>query len=196
MDVIGYLTLLQNAIPEGLAWTRAPLAFMTRLLTAIAKEFARIDARARNLPNEADPRETVELIDDWERFAGLPDICVTKEQSLQERQVALSAKLRMQGGQNAAYFIQIASDLGYEGATVDHKFMELTCNDDCNDELHSPDDKYTWVMNLPSDGGFYQMDAESPCDNALASWGDEAIECRINRYSPSHTTIIFAYTGP
>lgn len=193
MVVSDYVSLLQNALPQGIAWPRWDGSFLTQLLRGLAPEFTRVDARARDLLNEADPRTTVELIDEWEAFAGLPDPCVTEEQTLEQRQVALCAKLLMQGGQSVAYFISMAENLGYAGTTIDHQFFEMTCESECDAELHGPDDKFAWVINLPSAGGFYEMDCESPCDEALASWGDEAIECRINRYAPAHINPIFAY---
>jgi len=195
MGIGEYVTLLQNAMPFGLAWARAADSFVTKLLTGIAAEFARIDARALDIIKESDPRTVTELIDEWEAFAGLPDPCVTQEQTLEQRRVALSAKLLMQGGQSPAYFIGMAEDLGYEGATIDHQFFMMNCNDDCNASLHSEDDAFFWTLNLPSNGGFFIMNCNSPCDEALASWGDEVIECRVNRYSPAHTTVNFAYLG-
>lgn len=195
MVLSDYVTLLQNALPQGLAWPRWDGSFLTQLLRGLAPEFARVDARAGDLLNEADPRNTVELIDEWEAFAGLPDPCVTQEQTLEQRRVALSAKLLMQGGQSPAYFIGLAEALGYEGATIDHQFFMMNCNDDCNASLNSEDDAFFWRLNLPSSGGFFIMNCNSPCDEALASWGDEVIECRINRYSPAHTTVNFAYLG-
>lgn len=193
MGINEYLSLFQNVIPQGLAWPRWEGSFVTKLLKALSPEFARIDARLVDLQNEADPRTTVELIDEWEKFAGLPDICVTEEQTLEQRRVALCAKLLMEGGQSVDYFIGMAEALGYANTTIDHQFFEMDCESDCDAELHGPGDKYVWVINLLSDGGYYQMDCESPCDEALASWGDEAIECRIRRYAPAHTTPLFAY---
>ena len=195
MVVSDYVSLLQNAMPVGLAWARAVGSFVTRLLTGIATEFARIDARALDIIKESDPRTTTELIDEYEAFAGLPDICVTVEQTLEQRRVALCAKLLMEGGQNPEYFIGLAEELGYVGTTIDHQFNVLNCNDDCNDALHGPEDVFFWQMNLPSDGAFYLMNCNSPCNEALASWGDEVIECRVNRYGPAHMNVIFAYTA-
>lgn len=193
MVVSDYVTLLQNALPVGLAWARAATSFVTQLLSGIALEFARIDARALDMIRESDPRETTELIDEWEAFAGLPDPCVTTEQTLEQRRVAVCSKLLMQGGQSIPYFLSIAQNLGYEGATIDDQFEMMDCNSDCDAELHSADDIFFWQLNLPSDGAFYEMDCNSPCDESLASWGDEAIECRINRYKPAHTNVAFAY---
>lgn len=195
MVLSDYVSLLQNAMPVGLAWARAAKSFVTQLLTGIAIEFARVDTRALNVIRESDPRETTELINEWEAFTGLPDPCVTTGQTLEQRRVAVCSKLLMEGGQSVEYLLSIAQNLGYEDATIDHQFEMMNCNSDCNAELHSEDDIFFWRMNLPSDGGFYEMNCNSPCEESLASWGDEVIECRINRYKPAHTNVIFAYTA-
>jgi uncharacterized protein YmfQ (DUF2313 family) len=53
-----YLSQLQALLPQGAAWTRERDAALTRLLDAFAEEFARVDARARQLLDESDPRST------------------------------------------------------------------------------------------------------------------------------------------
>jgi|GEM_PF-2742733 len=77
-----YLALCQNLLPSGPAWPRESDAFVTRLLDAWAQELARIDARVDALIEEADPRTTSELLDDWEREYGLPDECLFRTTTL------------------------------------------------------------------------------------------------------------------
>ena len=193
MNVADYLSLLQASLPQGLAWPRSPTALLTKMLNAIATEFARVDARALNLMDEQDPRTTLELLPDHEAFAGLPDPCVTTEQTIEQRRNALKSKLRMRGGQSPTYFIAAAEDMGYVGATIEHQYHIMHCNDECDYLLHSASDVHTWTLNLPSDGAYFVMTTNSTCDDSLAAWGDEAIECRVNRYKPAHTNIIFTY---
>lgn len=187
-----YLQQLQALLPRGLAWPRAASAYLTKLLSAFSEELARFDQRVDELLNEADPRTTNELLPDWERVAGLPDPCVTEELSIEQRRAALVTKLTLLGGQSRAYFIAMSEALGYVDTTID-EYLPMTCNDDCNDALYSENDRYVWQINLKSDGGIFVANCQSPCDSPLQSWGDEIIECRINRYKPAHTTVIFAY---
>lgn len=148
--------------------------------------------RAADILAEADPRTTSELLADWERVAGLPDPCVTVAQTVEQRRAALVSLLTSLGGQSRQYFIDLAASMGYPGATID-EYRPMTCTDDCNDALWSQPDRFAWQINLPSGGGVWEMSCTSPCDSPLAAWGDEAVECRINRYKPAHTTAIFAY---
>lgn len=192
LNAESYLQQLQALLLQGKAWTREVGTVLTNLLSGVAKEFARIDTRAEDLLNEADPRTTTELLEDWERVAALPDPCITVDQSIAQRRVALVSKLTMQGGQSRPYFIAMAADLGYADATVD-EFRPLNCNDDCNDALWSQGDRFVWQLNLPSDGATYIANCNDNCITPLQAWGDEVIECRINKFKPAHTTAIFAY---
>lgn len=188
-----YLSQLQALLPRGLAWAKSQSSTLTKMLLAWADEFARVHLRCDDLINEADPRTTVELLLDWERVAELPDPCVTTEQSITQRQAALTSKLTMSGGQSRAYFISIAESMGYPGATID-EYLPANCNGNCNDALYSEDDKYVWTLNLPfSTGGVFVANCNGNCNDALQSWGDEALECRVRKNKPAHTSVLFAY---
>lgn len=187
-----YLRQLQALLPQGPAWPREDGATVTKLLDSWSVELARVDARIEALLNEADPRVTSELLADWELLAGLPDPCVTSAQTIEQRRLALVSKLTNLGGQSKQYFINLAASMGYAGATID-EYRPMNCNDDCNDALYSTDDRFFWTINLPSTAGVFVMNCNGTCNDALQAWGDEAIECRINKYKPAHTTAIFAY---
>lgn len=111
-----YRSQLQALLPPGAAWTREPNAVLTKTLHAIADELARVDVRADELLTESDPRATFELLGDWERAFGLPATCVPAGQTTTERRNALAAKVAALGGQSRAYFLKLASDIGFVGA--------------------------------------------------------------------------------
>lgn len=189
-----YLAQLQALLPQGAAWPREAEATLTKLLAALAEELARVDARAEDLLDEADPRTAYELLADWERVAGLPDPCVTDTQSTDQRRAVLVARLAHLGGQSAAYFINIAVALGYPGATVS-EFRPATCNDDCNDAIGTEDWRFAWRLNLPQAAAVFVATCNSTCNDALQGWGNTALECVVNRVKPAHTTVLFAYGG-
>jgi len=187
------LQQLLALLPKGPAWPREGDTILYAQLSNFADELARVNARVIDLVNEADPRTTYELLTDWERVAGLPDPCVDSDTlTIEQRQIALTTKITLRGDQSRRYFIEMAAGMGYPGATID-EYRPMTCNDTCNDALWSAGDIFTWQINLPSDGGIVYANCNSDCNVPLQSWGDEAIECRINRYKPAHTTVIFAY---
>lgn len=168
------------------------------LSAELAAEGAALDAADRSadgILREGDPRTTSELLAAWERVAGLPDSCVIAtgaEQTVEQRRAALVAKLISLGGQSRQYFIGLAAALGYPGATID-ECRPFNCNSNCNDALWSQADRFAWQINLPSAGGVFIMNCNSPCDSPLGAWGDAAVECRIQRLKPAHTTALVAY---
>lgn len=196
MIAADYTAQLQALLPQGAAWPRSNEALLTRLLSAWADGFARADALATELCRvEIDPGDAVISLNDWERILGLPDSCVLaagEDQSVAQRQAAAHSKLVSSGGQSAAFFIRLAEDLGYAGARIE-TFAPMTCNSFCNDALWSEADRFTWLLVVPSGGGTFVANANSPCDSPLASWGDAALECRISHLKPAESAALIAY---
>lgn len=191
MTADDYLSQLQALLPQGPAWPRDSSATLTMLLQAMADELARIDNRAAQLIEETDPRTTDELLADLERVAGLPDTCVATSQTTAQRRAALHAKLTTLGGQSAAYFIALAASLGYTVTITE--FDQHTVADDVNHPLYGQPWQFAWQVNAPQDtvGVF---DVNGTVDDPLAWWGNEALECSINRLKPAHTHVLFAYS--
>lgn len=71
-----YQSQLLELLPLGAVWPRDLDTGLAKLLLAKADEFARVDGRADQLIEEADPRTTSEMLSDWERVVGLPDECM------------------------------------------------------------------------------------------------------------------------
>lgn len=162
-------------------------------LEAEGKQLDAAQQSADQLLAEMHPSTATVSLPDWERVYGLPDPCVTIAHSIDQRRAALNSKANAKGGQSIAYFVGLAAIMGYPGATVD-EFPMATCNSDCNAELNSEDDGFFWRLNLPAaTGGVFQATCNSDCNSPLQSWGDEALECRIRKLRPAHTTVLFAY---
>jgi len=69
-------------------------SLLGRLFAVIADELAKIESRAFYLLQESTPGLSVELLEDWEKEAGLPDSCSsTLELTVPERQLQVHAKL-------------------------------------------------------------------------------------------------------
>lgn len=191
MTAEDYLAQLQALLPQGPAWPRDAGATLTKLLQAMADELARIDGRAAQLIEEADPRTTAELLADWERVAGLPDSCVTAAQSTAQRRAALHAKLTTLGGQSTAYFIALAASLGYTVTITE--FEQHTVVDDVEHPLYSHPWQFAWQINAPQDTVGTLSVTDTVAD-PLAWWGNELLECVVNRLKPAHTHVLFAYS--
>ncbi len=191
MTTDDYLAQLQALLPHGPAWPRDAGATLTKLLQAMADELVRVDGRAIQIIEEADPRTTNELLADWERVAGLPDSCVTAAQSTAQRRAALHAKLTTLGGQSTAYFIALAASLGYTVTITE--FDQHTVNDDVNHPMYGQPWQFAWQVNAPQDTVGTLSVTDTVAD-PLAWWGNELLECVIRRIKPAHTHVLFAYS--
>ncbi|WP_166304668.1 YmfQ family protein [Bradyrhizobium sp. 2S1] len=114
-----YLALL----PQGQAWPRhAPDSTTVRGITGLCDYWGFVDGRAADLlERESDPRQTVELLRDWESNWGLPDPCYQSPQSIAERQQALIMRMTMQGAQSREFFIGIAAQIGYSITITEYR---------------------------------------------------------------------------
>lgn len=192
MDSAAYLDQLQALLPPGDAIATEANSVWSDVLLVIARELARLDLRVDDLLRESDPRATAELLVEWETETGLPDSCTGPIADFEGRRLAVVQRLTTRGGQSAAYFISVAAQLGYAGATVE-EYRPMHCQDPCDASLESVADLYTWTLRVGTDGGYRIMTAESAADDALATWGDQALECMIKRLRPAHTSVLFAY---
>lgn len=192
MNAAAYYAQLRSLLPPGDLWPRRDDAGLARLLAAIAEEFARLDGRARDLVREADPRTTSELLDDFERVAGLPDPCVPDVQSVEARRSRLVQKLTGRGGQSRAFFIELAAGLGFTITITE--FRRFTAVSACTDGINADPWCHTWRVNAPS-VRIDHMTATSTCAEPIRSWGNELLECVLTRLKPAHTHLLFGYGG-
>jgi uncharacterized protein YmfQ (DUF2313 family) len=186
-----YLQQLQALLPKGPAWTHEADALITQLLTAFAEEFARVDQRIDNLVNEADPRTTNELLTDWERVAGLPDLCTGIPETIALRRELLVAKLTNLGGQSKQFYIDLAAKLGFTITITEFKRWRVTSL--VNDPLNGVEWAFVWRVNAAQDT-IRKFTVAGRVNEPLASWGNTALECAISRLKPAHTYVQFAYT--
>jgi uncharacterized protein YmfQ (DUF2313 family) len=189
-----YLAHLQALLPQGPAWPREDDAALTQLLAAWADELARVDGRAADLVEEADPRTTAALLADWERVAGLRDSCVAAlagTQTTAQRRAALVAKLTTIGGQSAAYFIARAARLGYTITVTEFDLHDV--EDNVEHPLTGTPWQFAWQVNAAEDT-IGVLAVTDTVEDPLAWWGNELLECVINRLKPAHSHVLFAYT--
>lgn len=185
-----YRDILDALSPPGQALPRESDSTWQRLLDARAGAFQRVDGRAQTLLEEADPRTTYELLPDWERVAGLPDPCVTGDQTVAERQAALVRVLTGTGGASRVYFIALAAALGYAIDVEDYTAHSV--GDTVDTPIRGIEWRWAWTVRAPADT-VNDLTVVAGVDEPLASWGNQRLECVISRYKPAHTLVLFAY---
>lgn len=52
---------------------------------------------------------------------------------------------------------------------------------------------HRWRINAPSTT-FTYFTTRSPCNEPLRKWGNELLECVMNRYAPAHSVLLFGYS--
>lgn len=193
LTVEDYLQALIALAPKGDAW---PLdegdSTLRDLLYGLAEEWARLDARTQALLNEADPRTTTECIDDWERVLELPDNCGIAPDSLQKRRAAAAAKYGAIGGQTIDYFIQLAAIFGFTITIEEYRGFRAGAGR-CGESLAPADVIFYWKITAPLETISHFRPGASTAGDPLVGFGNDALECLINKYKPAHTEPIFAY---
>lgn len=193
MTADDYRRQMQALMPRGMAWALVPLAWMTRLLAGLSEEFARIDARVRDLIGESDPRTTIEMLADWERTLALPDNCSNVlAPTLQGRRDDVLSKLVGIGGQSRAYYIAVAARLGY-AITIEEFVPFRVGRSRVGNRVYSQDWTWVWRVNGPPVKITAFRVGRSRMGERLRSWGNSALECRLTQIKSAHTRIIFSY---
>lgn len=197
MTAAAYLTQLQALLPPGAAWPRSPGATLTKLLAALAEEFARVEGRADDVINESDPRSALELLADWERVCGLPDACSAElGTTLQERRAAVVAKLTGMGGTSKAYFLALAEAMGY-AIEIDEFRPFVAGHGRCGDLLNGGHAvRHQWRVRVTGPRFTPFRAGASQCGDLLGKIvRAEDLECKFRRLKPAHTNLIVSYEG-
>ncbi|WP_303674770.1 YmfQ family protein [Vampirovibrio chlorellavorus] len=187
-----YYEQIKKLKPSGQAWPDEDDLTQNRLLQALADESARIDERADDLSDELDPRVTLELLMDWERTAGLPDPCTGLAQTVELRRQAVVDKLNARGGQHKQYFIDLAARFGFVISITET--WPTTAGMPCGIGDYGDTWLHYWEVNAPLDTIRHTKTGIGSCGDPIRSWGNEILECLINRYKPAHTIVIFTYS--
>lgn len=195
-EVASYARQLKHLLPPGAALDAPRDSLISKCLTAIADELARVDARGVTLIEEWDPTTTLELLEDWERILGLPDSCITEiPDSVADRRTAVLNKLVTRGGQSPQFYIDLCASLGLTVTITE--FVTSVCKSGrarSGDRCYGTDWAYTWLVNLPISAAAHNFHAGSSAGETLGGIGNLDIECIIQRAAPAHTVVLFAYS--
>ena len=195
-----YLQGLLALLPQGKLWDdmRQPGSGLYEIFDAVAQTFGRFDQRCDDLRNELDPRYTHELLSDWEAFAGLPDPCaVGLASTLQTRRADLVSKLTTPGGQTPAFYIALATAMGYTIQIVN--YVPFVCGmGQCGVTplmSYGHQVRDYWTIKILGPRVTYFRCGESECGIDPITKIDIAqdLECRINHINQAHKVLNFLY---
>lgn len=209
-----YTHMLRGLLPRGVIWRCEQGSKLSSFLTGNALELTRLDGEGYRLIAEIDPQSSTEAIEDWERVLGLPDSCGSDADTLAARRAQVLQKLLRPQGQAASTYIELAATLGYPNATVEtfppFRVEESSVEDYLNDApggvyvdygtipptvRHSYYEgwMFVWLLRVAESPIFYFNVEDSGADDYLATWGNERLECLVNKYKPAHTIVLFGY---
>lgn len=189
-----FLAALQGLLPQGAAWPRDPEAMLTQLLDAMAERLAAVQGRIVTiLEAESLPPATAELLPDWERAFGLPDICAAADDSTAARRAALVARVIEQGGQSRAYFIAYAAALGFVVTITEFRPARIGTAA-IGDPIYGEDWAHAWRINAPTTTVIESRIGLSAIGDPLRDWGNDRLECALSHVMPAHTNLLFSYS--
>ncbi|WP_281544658.1 putative phage tail protein [Grimontia sp. SpTr1] len=172
-----WLDVLQQLMPQGIAWPRDMDANQTRLLRALATSLADIDALTDALQQETTPEQSHLLLSEYEQYLGLPE-CAEKEQTISSRRAAAESKDRLKGVQSAFHIEEIAARSGFN-IKVREQFPHH-CLRDCNTPIYP--ERYRHVLDIDV---FTSPSARFTCLDTILTplnSGESSPECLLNRY--------------
>jgi uncharacterized protein YmfQ (DUF2313 family) len=189
-----YARAMADLLPWGWAWTRDPDSVLMATIAGLAVEYARVHGRDCDLLAEAYPGTAIETLTDWERICGLPDPCTGPLDTVQERRLAVLAKLASRGGQSRQYFIDVAAAVGFT-ITIEEFTPFRAGMGRAGDPLYGIDWMYYWrVISWEANQKIIAFRVgQSVTRERLRSWGNDMLECLIRGLMPAHTIVQFTY---
>jgi uncharacterized protein YmfQ (DUF2313 family) len=191
LELQDYRNQLARLLPKGQAWDFSEDATFDKLLYAIAEELLRIDNRSQDLLNEADPRTTYEMLEDWERMVGLPDECTALANTLEERRDQIVAKLVKRGNQSIQFFKDLAAPLGYDIQI--EEYDQFHVEEPVGGRLYGVEWLHAFGVIAPLQTIRPFRVNSHTVGERLVEFGDDALECIITKAKPSHSVVLFIY---
>lgn len=114
------LRVLLAHLPTGMAWDafRITGKVANRLYSAFAEAYEDAWEALCRLATELDPRTTEQMIDEWERAVSLPDPCLPKYQTLEDRRAWVMWRLSKRRWSTASDWIELAALFGIKIAVT------------------------------------------------------------------------------
>ncbi|MBZ8133216.1 putative phage tail protein [Afifella sp. IM 167] len=191
--------------PRGGAWgtpdgAAPPLDDVYSDLTrALLSPFRDLFARLWGLTRESRSASLVESLAEWERDFGLPESCITDEQSEADRRRHLRAKVASDGPITAEEFVCLADSLGYLVAIEEPEAFR--CGESSvgvslagRRELTNGPLEQEWVVHVFDVPVTRFECGVSECGvDRLLDWVADEIECVLRRAAPAWTFPVFSY---
>lgn len=189
-DVDRYTRLMLSMQPRGRAWSRAPNSERGRYFAGLAAEFARIDAFLELILAERSPRTAFWLLPEWEKSLGLPDECTGQAETIAERRAIAHARMIATGGQDPAYFEEVAKALGYD-ITITQYRARWSGYRRFGERYGDEDMQWTWKVTCTTGTVRPRRFGHAFMGEPFTTWGNTPLVCLIRRLAPAGTVVLF-----
>jgi uncharacterized protein YmfQ (DUF2313 family) len=199
-DAASYAAEMLATFPKSTLaniWPRDLSGNWGRLLTALGGEPERIDIAARKLLDELDPRDTVDMLPDWNFTYGLPDPCLAAPASLAEQRKRLVDLATMKGSTSKTFLIQLVQNIGYDIfiETFAPSRMGMAR---CGEPMRRHGFAWAMKVHAPPVAVKRMHMGSSFMGDRLRAFGNDSLECVMRRHVRATTlpNLVFAYDDP
>ena len=106
--------------------------------------------------------------------------------------IAVVQRLISQGSINPEFYIDVAEALGFEVTITEFRPFRAGLSV-AGDALTNGDWVFAWQMNAPAETVNYFKAGSGSAGEPLAYWGNDILECVIERLAPAGTIVLFSY---
>lgn len=182
----------QRAMPTGAVWPRDPDTTQRAAVTALMPTYERSWSVAQQIPVQGLPSTTTYLLSEWESSVGLPDPCAVVDQTTEQRQAHVVARLTQQDGPTVPGLIAYAATLGFPITITE--FAPSRFGRPFGGRFYGRAWTYVWQVNAPSFVIQPFQFGKGHFGDPFRSWGNTVLQCELQRLAPAHTMVIFNYS--
>lgn len=193
-----YCRALPDLLPRGLAWTRDTESVIVRLLCAFGEELQAVRYRGLDVIREADPRQALELLSEWEEWLRTLVDCPELGATEIERRYAVVLRLTSPGGQNRFHYSETAKALGYEIEIEDFEEIDPFQVDvsRIGDALWGDEWQFVVIVHAPVVTPVFFTAGLSTAGEPLSTGGNERLTCELDRIKPAHVLFLYEFDLP
>ena len=166
---------------------------LRKILLGLASEWLNFRNKINEVVNEYNLQKTTSLIQEWERFVGIPDSCISVASTIEQRRLNVLLKLAGINATTEKQFKNVASILGYNievSNGVSTSTFPLTLPFLLISEASAP---FTIVITLPSSIKPNGFPLTLPF--TLTSQQPAILDCLFNKLKPANTQLFFRYSN-
>lgn len=129
---------------------------------------------------------------DWERVYGLPGSCFHKDMTYQERIQLLVLAYQERSGISKSWLTRMALLLGYPIEIKEYR--PFKAGTQTGEKVSNDIWLYAFTVHTSGKISKRFRAGYSKSGETLSTWGNELLECLINKYKPAHSLALFAYS--